>query len=131
MRERSQNQSQLAAMKAKVEHAKNELTKEKSRISTLLEKLEELRLTAWIQEDHWFHADEKQQRAETKRKEMAAQLAKALEDRTVAGDLLMTEQERNDDLSRDLANLQEHRRMTEKIWSEKGSRLRGQLLVQQ
>lgn len=37
MRERARNQSQLAAMKGEVEKAKNELSEEKSCISTLLE----------------------------------------------------------------------------------------------
>lgn len=131
MRECSQNQSQLAIMKTEIEQAKHELTEEKSCMSDLLEELEELRLTAWIQEDCRFCAVDKQQRAESERKEMEAQLAKALKDRTVVEELLMAEQERNDDLSRDLAHLQEQRRMIEKIWSDEVSRLRGQLLVQQ
>lgn len=46
MRERSQNQSQLAAMKVEVEQAKIELAEKKSRMSALLEELEKLRLTA-------------------------------------------------------------------------------------
>lgn len=56
---------------------------------------------------------------------MAAQLAKTLEDRTAAEDLLMVEKERVDDLSRDLAELHEQRWMNEKFWSEEVSQLRG------
>lgn len=61
---------------------------------SLLEKMEEFRLIARIQEDCRFRAKEKQQKAEAKRKDMATQLAKALKDRTAAKDLLLIEHER-------------------------------------
>lgn len=83
-------------------------------MSCYLEGMQELRLTANIQNDHCHRAEE-QRRAEAERKELAAQLSKAMEARTVAEDLLMIKQERADDLSQDLAVLLEQRGTTEKI----------------
>lgn len=102
-------------MKIVVEQSRNKLAKERSHMSSFLEEMEELRLIALIQEDHRFCTEEKQQRVDVERKDMAALLAKALEDQTVPEDLLIAEQERADVLFCDLAMLQEHRWTTEKI----------------
>lgn len=79
----AQNQSKLAALKAEVEEPKNELVEEKSRKSSYLEEMEELRLTTKLQDDRRHRAEEKQLKVKKERKEMATHLAKAIEDRTV------------------------------------------------
>lgn len=48
MLEGARNQSQLVAMKSEVDQARNELAEEKSRMSALLEEMEELRFIARV-----------------------------------------------------------------------------------
>lgn len=67
---------------------------------------------------------------ENKRKEMVAQLAKAIEDWIVFEEILLIEQEQVSDLFQDLAILQKQRRTTDERWSEEVNQLRGQLFVQ-
>lgn len=76
-------------------------------MTSYLEEIEEVRLIAKIQEDCRYRAKEKQHRAENERKEMRAQLAKAIEDWTVTEDFLLIEQKQAENLSQDLAVLQE------------------------
>lgn len=47
-------------MKVVVDQAKHELAKEISRMAALLHEIDELKLTARVQEDQWFRAKEKQ-----------------------------------------------------------------------
>lgn len=92
-----------------------------------------------------MQADERVNRAECERKEMAdrlaqleqersllsSQLAKVLEDRASAKEGLNEEHERSSQLSGELVVLQKQRQTTERLWAEEVSCLRGQLLVQQ
>lgn len=103
--ESAQNLYQMAALKFKMVHAKKELGEEKSRMSSYLAEMEELRMTVHMQNEHQHHAEAQQCRAEKERKEMADQLVKAIEDRTCVEDLLMVEQERGENLSQDLVVL--------------------------
>lgn len=66
--EHARNQSQLATLKVEVEQAKSEHAEEKSWMSTYRKEMEELRLTAKIQKDRQYRAEEKQQKAESERK---------------------------------------------------------------
>lgn len=54
-----QNQSQLPGLKAQAKQAKNKLVEEKSRMSSYLEKIKELKLTTKIQDDCHHRAEEK------------------------------------------------------------------------
>lgn len=89
--ERARVQTQLVVMKVEVDQAKHELAEEKSRMFALLQEMEELRVTAWIESDRRFQAKEKKHRAESERKNMADQLAKALEGLAAAEKLVMIE----------------------------------------
>lgn len=49
---RTRNLAQVATLKLEVEQAKNELAKEKGRMSSYLEKMDDLRMMASIQNEH-------------------------------------------------------------------------------
>lgn len=88
------------ALKSKAKQAKKEFQEEQGKISSYLEKIEDLKMAANIQVDHCHRAKESQWRAKKERKQMVATLAKAIKDRTFVNDLLLGEQERSDDLAR-------------------------------
>lgn len=118
----------MQAMKSEVQQCKKELADERGWISKLLEKNVELKLEQAIHVKCHYQAEETQCWAEKERKEMEGRLAKVIEDRAFTEELIFVEQERSDDLSKELHVLQEQKRTTEKIWFEEVSRLRGQLL---
>lgn len=131
LHECASNHASMAAMKGDVLQARHELAKEKTRTATLLQEMEEHRVTAKIESDRRSRAKEREQRAEDEQKTMADQLGKALADRSTTEELLMIEQERAGDLSKELTTLHEQRQTIEKIWLEEVSCVRGQLPVQQ
>lgn len=68
---------------------------------------EELRITQGIDTERWHRADENQCWVEKERNDIEEKLAKAIEDRSWAEELLVTEQERLNELSKELHALQE------------------------
>lgn len=86
---------------------KQELAEKRGRMSSYLEKMENLRLMENMENDRWHCAEEQQCGAKKEKKDMSAQHATSIENRTFAENLLMAEQERADDIAQELAVLQE------------------------
>lgn len=102
-RERSQNLSQMQALKAETEQAKKELAEKKGQNASYLEKIGDLKVAANVQAQRRHRPEENQRRAEKERKDMVGKLAMAIEDRIFAEDSLFAERERSDDLVQELA----------------------------
>ena len=109
----------MIAQAAEVEQALLELVEERSRLASLLQEIEELRLNANVELNRRVYTDERAQRAEPEHKVMADRLARAEEekrllseqlwkplgDRLVAEDKLRSKQERLSQLSGELTSL--------------------------
>lgn len=109
----------MAAQSAEGEQARQELAKERSRLASLLQKMDELRLNASVELNRQVHVNDRAHRAEKEHKVMAdklakvekerrilsEQLSKALSDRSLAEEELRSEQERVSDLSKELTTL--------------------------
>lgn len=139
LREHAHAKAQMAAQSAEGEQARQELAEERSRLASLLQKMDELWLNASVELNCQVHVNDRRQRAENEHKVMAdklakvekkrrilsEQLSKALSDRSLAEEELRSEQERVSDLSKELTTLLRQRRTIERSWSEEVNRLRG------
>lgn len=103
--ERARVQAQMAAHSAKTEQTRQELAEESSKLASLFQEIEKLRLNASVELNRRVHADERVQWAEDehkvmddrllkvgeKRRILSEQLSKALGDRATAEEELRAE----------------------------------------
>lgn len=75
-------------------------------MASLLQELEELRLSASVEQNRRYQADDRVRGAEEERKLMGDQLKNVLEDRAVAEEETRVEQEWASDLAKELSALQ-------------------------
>lgn len=62
--ERSRNVAKMQAMKTKAEQTRNELAKEKGKISSLMEEIKELKFMTNTHAEHCYRAEKGQKRAD-------------------------------------------------------------------
>lgn len=104
---------------------RKKLLDERKKNANLEKGLEKVKLGHNINREHRIRAEENQRRAKNERKEMEKCLATVVVDRIWAEDVLAATRERTNKAVADLLALQERRRISEKIWVEEVSRLRG------
>lgn len=63
LRKRARNQAMLATKTAEVDQVRHELAEERSRMASLLQELEELRLSASVEQNHRYQADDRARKA--------------------------------------------------------------------
>lgn len=78
--ERTRNHAKLAAKTVEVEQARHKLAEERSRVVSLFQETDELRLSDSVEQNRRFQVDDRARRVNDVRKLMEDQLAKALED---------------------------------------------------
>lgn len=89
--EMARNVAKIQAMKAEIEHTKNELAEERGRISSPMEEIGELKLAVDIYIDCSYQAEKGQRHAEQERNDMTGTLAQTLSVRSFAEDMLLVE----------------------------------------